>query len=184
MKAYIGVGSNILPKENVISAMHLLNKIYQVTAASTFYFTPPLKPSLLPPENLDSDCQADFLNGLWSITTDDEPSKIIMTLKLIEKNLGRVRTQNRYASRTIDLDLIYAEGIVNPFLKIPDPDIYHRYFLALPLAELDPSLIMNDTGQSILSIIKNNQWSLENTEMKPDLIFSEELKEIIRFSKR
>ena len=82
-------------------------------------------------------------------------------MRSIEAELGRIRTQDKYAARTIDLDIaLYGDEVINePELVIPDPDIQKRRFIAIPLLELNPSLVLPDTGEQIssLDIIKSGK---------------------------
>ena len=50
----------------------------------------------------------------------------------IEKELGRVRSADRFAPRTIDLDIVIFDD------KELDPDIWNFAYLALPLSEILP----------------------------------------------
>ena len=76
-----------------------------------------------------------FLNTAAAIRTQ-LPAELLKSLVLrrIERELGRTRTGNKYAARTIDLDiLVYGEQVL-------DPSIWAEAFLAVPLAELLPNL--------------------------------------------
>jgi dihydroneopterin aldolase/2-amino-4-hydroxy-6-hydroxymethyldihydropteridine diphosphokinase len=86
------------------------------------------------------------------IETEAPPAEVKHgILRTIENNLGRKRTEDKYAPRTIDLDLIVygdltmdAEGI-----KLPDPEILERPFLAIPLFELAPDMVLAGYGLRI-----------------------------------
>ena len=75
-------------------------------------------------------------------------------LRDIETELGRTRGADRYAARPIDLDLaVYGDAAIDePDLRIPDPDIRERPFVAVPLLELAPNLVMPDSGESLASL--------------------------------
>lgn len=169
VKAYISVGSNIEPKKNIPKALDKLKEYVRVEATSTFYRTVPIGR----PE------QPFFLNGVWLIETDKAPKELKFgVLKSIEEKLGRIRTQDKYAARTIDLDIaVYGDEVINePELVIPDPDIRKRSFIAIPLLELNPSLVLPDTGEPIssLDIVKSNK------DLKGLYVFTEILKERVR----
>lgn len=78
--------------------------------------------------------------------------ELLDKLLAIELDLGRARRRPAagasYASRTIDLDLIFCrdEIIDSPTLKLPHPRAAERAFVLEPLAELWPDLVL--TGQS------------------------------------
>lgn len=134
-EAYVLVGSNIDPELNIPEALRMLARRVRLCAVSTFYRTEPLGSPGAPA----------FLNGAVRIETDMEPRELKFgVLRGIESALGRTRGPDRYAPRTIDLDIaLYGSRIVRePDIEIPDPDIVTRPFAAVPLAELAPKLVM------------------------------------------
>jgi len=134
-EAYVLVGSNIDPEHNIPTALRMLAERVRVCAISTFYRTEPLGSPGAPP----------FLNGAVRIETDMEPRELKFgVLREIESALGRTRGPDRYAPRTIDLDIALHGSLIisEPDLEIPDPDIAARSFVAIPLAELAPELVL------------------------------------------
>jgi 2-amino-4-hydroxy-6-hydroxymethyldihydropteridine diphosphokinase len=115
---YVAVGSNIDPERNIPEALRRLAENVTVGATSRFYRTEPLGRPGQPP----------FLNGVVRVRTalDAEILKF-KVLRGIEKALGRERTADTYAPRTIDLDILLFDTamIERPGLRIPDPDIPH-----------------------------------------------------------
>jgi 2-amino-4-hydroxy-6-hydroxymethyldihydropteridine diphosphokinase len=96
--------------------------------------------------------QSPFYNCVVEIHTEIPPLELkFQVLRPIEKALGRHRTSDKHASRTIDLDLILYEDLVmnGDDIVLPDPDISRRFFLAVPLAELAPDLTMPGTDTRI-----------------------------------
>ena len=141
-KAYVGVGSNISPEKNIDDALMKLTHHVTVTGVSTFYRTKPLK-------RRD---QNDYLNGVWRIQMSLSPEELkYAILNAVERELHRRRTGDKYASRTIDLDLLLYDDLVasEGTVILPDPDIYLRPFIAHPLFELEPELILPDTRTPI-----------------------------------
>jgi 2-amino-4-hydroxy-6-hydroxymethyldihydropteridine diphosphokinase len=117
----------------------------RVTATSTFYWTEPLgRPG-----------QPRFLNGAWRVETERSARELKFdVLRPIESALGRERNADKYAPRTIDLDVVlYGDGMIEePDLTVPDPDIRDRPFLAVPLLELAPELRLPDTGERLAEL--------------------------------
>ena len=72
-------------------------------------------------------------------------------LRVIENELGRVRIADRYAARTVDLDLLLFGGEVvdEDGLVLPDPDLWRRPFLAAAVLELEPELVVPGTGRPL-----------------------------------
>jgi len=164
VEAYIGVGSNIEPEHNITDALARLSKHVDVTGISSFYKTAPLLR-----ENQD-----DYLNGVWQISTSMSPGKLKFgVLRRIEKELHRNRESDKYAPRTIDLDiLLYGDmAMQEDNLTIPDPDISKRSFIAFPLSELNPDLVMPDTKKPLNDILS----VLSKENMIPDKTFTEKL---------
>jgi 2-amino-4-hydroxy-6-hydroxymethyldihydropteridine diphosphokinase len=163
--AYIGVGSNIRPDENVTKALGLLADTPGIILAgiSTFYRTAPLSDpnnSGSGPQDELEDLDPDFLNGVLEIRTTLSSEALLTCLEEIERSLGRVRPGNRYAPRTIDLDLLLF-GIekedgpnpdweaIGPSAYVAHSDIGRRSFVAHPLLELDPDLMLPPHGMPI-----------------------------------
>lgn len=124
----ISVGSNINPNQNVIIAQEKLSKSQTFVKASQFYVTKPLGFTQ----------QADFLNGSYLIQTQDDFAVLRQKLKQIEIEMGRVKTENKNAARTIDLDIVVWNR------KIIDEDFYHRDFIKKTVLELIPDLKFDD----------------------------------------
>ena len=82
-----------------------------------------------------------FLNQVLVLETTLEPYDFSRRMHAIEDDLGRVRTV-RNGPRTIDIDLIDFNGIINsdPLLTLPHPRAKNREFVLRPLAELGISL--------------------------------------------
>jgi 2-amino-4-hydroxy-6-hydroxymethyldihydropteridine diphosphokinase len=169
VKAYIAVGSNIEPEKNIPEALERLKRYAQIKAISTFYRTLPITR----PE------QPSFLNGVWQIDTAGKARTLkFEILRRIEAELGRVRTEDRYAARTIDLDIaLYGDAVIDePDLHIPDPDIRRRPFIAVPLLELAPCLVLPDTGEQLSSLTTTRATE----HLVPAYDFTESLRARIR----
>lgn len=86
-----------------------------------------------------------FLNAAVAVRTDLAPGELkYRVLRPIEARLGRERTSDPNAPRTIDIDIamIGDQEIADDELAIhvPDPDIPRYAHLAFPLRDLDPAL--------------------------------------------
>ena len=164
-QAFISIGSNIDPETNVRSAIHRLGLKARITAISTVYRTEPV----------GREGQPLFLNCVVKIETDLPPRELkFQLLRVIEAELGRVRSNDKFAARTIDLDLILYDEVVmkTPDLALPDPEIPKRPFLAVPLHELAPGLVLPGSGQRI----QDAAASLARNTMMPLSAFTEQLR--------
>ena len=163
--AYIAVGSNIEPEKNIREALERLRQHVRVRATSTFYRTAPIGR----PE------QPAFLNGVWHIETSRTARGLkYEVLRRIEAELRRRRTEDKYAARTIDLDIvIYGDEVIDdPYLRIPDPDLRDRLFIAVPLLELAPCLVLPDTGERLSSLVNVKA----DADLEPLWAFTEQLR--------
>jgi len=161
---YLGVGSNIDPERNVPRALELLRRVVTVTGASTFY----------QPLPRDRPEQAPFYNGAVQCQTNIPlPELKRRVLRKIEAELGRVRTTDKHAARPIDLDvLLYGDAVTcDEGGRVPDPDIGARPFLAVPLLELAPDLVLPDSRTPLQALVA----PMDATAMTPLPEFSERL---------
>jgi len=148
MKAFIGLGSNLGDREaNIRQALQQLEQMPETTIVrgSSLYDTEPVGV----PD------QPNFLNGVVQIETHLAPRQLLWNLMLIERRLGRVRTQH-WGPRVIDLDLLlYGEEVVDePDLQVPHPQMTQRSFVMVPLVEIEPLLVHPVTNQTMLSILQ------------------------------
>jgi len=137
--AYIAAGSSIEASKHLDAAMTELRTAVDVTAVSTVYRTPAI--------NRPGD--PDFLNCVFQVRTTLSPRTLkFSVLHEIERRLGRIRSADRYAPRSIDLDLILLgdETCDEPDLTIPHPDL-SRWFVWIPLLELSPTLSVPGLGE-------------------------------------
>ena len=163
--AFIGVGSNINPEENIKKALAELEKYVEVLNVSTHYSTR----AEMRPE------QPCYINGVWKILTDISAVELkYKVLKNIEYDLGRKREEDKYASRKIDLDiLLYGNNVINnDKLEIPDKNIYKRAFICIPMHELESGLVLPDTNRSLSSVVRG----FKNEKMTPLIDFTVKLK--------
>jgi dihydroneopterin aldolase/2-amino-4-hydroxy-6-hydroxymethyldihydropteridine diphosphokinase len=144
-RAFISAGSNIDPEANVRKAVRLLAAQARIRAISTVYLTEPIGRLGQPL----------YYNCVLEIETGTPPLDLKRTvLRPIEDSLGRTRSNDRFAPRTIDLDLILYNDITmaGEELTLPDPDILKRPFLAVALHELAPDLVLPGSGARIADI--------------------------------
>ncbi len=144
VKAFVGLGSNLGEREALIRlALDDLARVPEtrLVRASSLYDTEPVG-------EVD---QPNFLNAVAQVETDLSARQLLWNLLLIEKRLGRVRTQ-RWGPRTIDLDLLLfgSRVIEEPDLIVPHPELIRRSFVLVPLVELDPMLVHPLTGHTLV----------------------------------
>jgi 2-amino-4-hydroxy-6-hydroxymethyldihydropteridine diphosphokinase len=162
--AYIAIGSNIAPADNVRRAVELLAAEVRLTAVSTVYLTP----AEGRPE------QASYYNCVVAVRTELPAERLkAEVLRRIEERLGRVRSADKFAPRTIDLDLLVYDQLAvdSAELKLPDPQILTRPFVTVPLAELAPDLVLPRRDARMASLAAN----LPRDRMIPLTAYSRQL---------
>jgi 2-amino-4-hydroxy-6-hydroxymethyldihydropteridine diphosphokinase len=153
VQVLISAGSNIAPEQNLRRAVALLRQNHHlvVLVASPVYESAPITAAGDVTPDQDS-----FLNAALLIATDYYPpfSLKYNVLRFIETCLGRVRTADKFAPRTIDLDIaLYGDQVCDdPRVTIPDPDIVRRGHVALPLAALAPTWVHPVTAHTLAEI--------------------------------
>jgi 2-amino-4-hydroxy-6-hydroxymethyldihydropteridine diphosphokinase len=141
-RAYVGLGANLGPKEvTILRAVDLLGATdgIAVLGLSRLRETDPVGVTDQPM----------FLNGAVALETALSPWELLDVLLRIEQELGRVRDDERWGPRTIDLDLlVYGdETLDEPGLRVPHPRLHERRFALEPLADLDPELEIPGLGK-------------------------------------
>ena len=130
------LGSNIEPEDNIMRALDLLARRVEITGRSRIWETRAVGSS-----------GPNFLNvAVRALTTLSAPELKQDIITPIEKQLKRVRTQDKYAPRTIDIDIILFDG------QVSDSDLWKKAFIAIPVSELLPDLV-HPTQKTTLSFI-------------------------------
>lgn len=121
-RAYVGIGSNIEPEQNVRSAVRALRKRFGALSISPVYRSTA--------HGFPGD---DFYNLVVGFDTAEPAATITAALKDIERDHGRVRYGDGMHSRTLDLDLlIHGEAVL-------DDGVARYGFVLKPLADLAPT---------------------------------------------
>ena len=143
--ALVALGSNIEPERNLPAAVAALRARAEVVSTSSAWATAAVGPPGQPA----------FLNAAVRLQTDLPAARLRdELLHGIERELGRVRTTDRYAPRPIDLDLT-AYGVQRLRLgdrEVPDPELLREAFLAVPAAEVAPDWVHPVTGETLAAI--------------------------------
>ena len=111
----------------------------------------------------------DFLNAAIHAQTSLDPTSLRDVLREIEDGLGRVRTDDPNAPRTIDLDIVYFGDIAKQFdgWAIPDPNAETAAHVAIPIAEILPRWKHPESGRTAREIA--DAVESESPELIPDM---------------
>lgn len=139
--AYVGIGSNLeSPRQQVERAVAALGAVEDTVLVRTseLYRSAPL----------DGSEQPDYVNAVSALLTQLDATRLLGHLHEIERMQGRLRDENKWGPRTIDLDLLVfsTASTEEKDLKVPHPGISTRNFVLLPLLEIAPHLRIPGLG--------------------------------------
>ena len=143
--AWLLLGSNIEPESNLSRAVEMLAKRTSLLVVSSAWQSPPA----------DGSAQPDYLNAAVLIRTALSPGELLAAvISPIEQLLGRERSADKFAPRTIDIDLALYDDRTGEYSGklIPHPDVVRRPHAALPLAEISPDKLHPVNGESLRAI--------------------------------
>lgn len=143
--AYIGLGSNLSdPQAQILSALSQLALLSScsVIKVSSLYFSRPMGPQ----------DQPDYMNAVVALETQLTPIKLLDELQSIENKAGRIRKENRWGARILDLDiLLFDQEVIHcERLTVPHYGLKLREFVLLPLAEITDNLLLPDNSNITL----------------------------------
>lgn len=128
-RCWIGIGSNLERERAVVAAVAALRRAFGPLALSSVYETAA--------EGFDG---PPFLNLVAGVDTSLSVGAVRAELAAIEDANGRVRGAERFAPRTLDLDLLTWGGFVGDIdgYRLPRDEILRCAFVLGPLAEAAP----------------------------------------------
>lgn len=130
MSAVLSIGSNLGDR---LAHLRLAVQVLSPRAVSPVYETAPLGD--VP--------QDDFLNAVLLCDLDAESAWA--RAQEAERRADRVREQ-RWGPRTLDVDVVTADGPVPPDLDLPHPRAHERAFVLVPWAAVDPAAVLPGRG--------------------------------------
>jgi 2-amino-4-hydroxy-6-hydroxymethyldihydropteridine diphosphokinase len=92
-----------------------------------------------------------FYNICLLIESSLSVESIFNKILKIEKDMGRLKSGNKYSDRCIDIDILFVEDIIvnSKNLIIPHPRLHLRKFVLTPMLDLAPDLIHPILNKSI-----------------------------------
>lgn len=146
---YIGLGSNLSdPYAQVKLAIIAIEASdgLDVSAVSSIYASKPMGPA----------DQPDYVNAVLALHTTLSPLALLDRLQSIENQAGRIRKDERWGPRVLDLDILLYNNQVSDSerLTLPHYGMKSREFVLIPLFEIAPELILPD-GESIAMLCQS-----------------------------
>jgi 2-amino-4-hydroxy-6-hydroxymethyldihydropteridine diphosphokinase len=135
---YVGFGSNVEPERHLRQALADLSRYFGPLRCSSVYRSPAY--------GFSGD---DFLNLVATFCSDAGPAAVEALLSSTEYAGGRARGPERFAPRTLDLDLLLYGQCVDAAGRLPREDVLAYPFVLAPLAEIVPQLRHPLTGVAL-----------------------------------
>lgn len=152
-RIYISIGSNVDSEKHIRAAVSLLQDHYADLHLSTVYESEAI--------GFEGD---NFFNLVARFNTEEDIEAVTKTLRNIEARYGRSRSEPRFSSRTLDLDLLLYDDVIIkcPDLEIPRNEIINNAFVLRPLVEMAPRLIHPRLDVTMEELWKNFDKSSQN----------------------
>ena len=151
-KTYLNLGSNIQPEINLVRGVQSLSECGEVREVSNAWESQAVGRSA--PNYLNA-CVL-FLSPL---NTFDLKKKIV---RPIEARLGRVRSEDKYMPRTIDIDIILLDD------QPQKDNFWNDAFVVIPLAEIYPEYQNPITRETLIEIstqLRKKVWMRARPEV-------------------
>ncbi len=127
--AVVGLGANLgRPEVEFLRALAALQSVARLCSVSSLYRSAPIGPP-----------QPDFLNAAVLLEETPPLERLLLDLKRLEQEAGRVRGQH-WGPRVLDLDILWAGNrqASSSSLIVPHAQLVRRAFALAPLLELVP----------------------------------------------
>ena len=96
-----------------------------------------------------------YLNAVLVLESGASPDEWLLRLQEVEFSFGRERAEDRFAPRTLDIDMLYCdqEVIESGGLSVPHPRWAERRFVLQPLCDVRPDMVMPGVGQTVHALL-------------------------------
>lgn len=138
-RVWVSVGSNIEREANIRAALRELRDLFGELTLSPVYETEAVGFAGEP-----------FYNLVVGFRTALPPATLHGLMHAVEARHGRTRGADRFAPRTLDLDVLtYGDSVTNDGGKLlPRDEILHYAFVLAPLADVAGDEVHPSTGQT------------------------------------
>jgi 2-amino-4-hydroxy-6-hydroxymethyldihydropteridine diphosphokinase len=142
-QVFIGIGSSINRQENIVQGVRLLQEYFEGLRLSSVFESEAV-----------GFAGGNFYNLVAEFNSELLVEDVISILKKIEIQLGRPEKTIKFAPRTLDLDLLLYDQLIDLERDVPRGEIVKNAFVLQPLAELAPNLL-----HPILRVSYQALWS-------------------------
>ena len=142
-RVYVSLGSNIERERRIREAVAELRGLYDEIELSPVYDSAAV--------GFDG---SNFLNLVAGFDSALDVAAVTQSFHDIDTRLGRDRSLPKFASRSIDLDiLLYDDLILDvPGIRVPRPEILVNAFVLKPLQDIAPARLHPEKGQNFASL--------------------------------
>jgi len=140
-EVFIGIGSSINRAENIRLGIASLKAEFGELQLSPLYESEAIGFS-----------GVNFYNLVVKLHTEKNIVELIQNLKSIEREHGRPENTSKFTPRTLDLDLLLYDQLIDPEFDLPRGEILKNAFVLKPLSELAPALrhpVLGETYQAL-----------------------------------
>ncbi len=153
-EVYLSLGSNIKPEWHLREAVRHLRAYGQVDAVSNAWQTHSVGSS-----------GPDYLNACVRFLTPLKARDLkAQVIRPVEAALGRIRGANKFAPRTIDIDIILFDD--DPY----GGEFWSNAFVVVPLAEIHPNFqhpLYYETLSRVSASLRQQTWIEARPEVLP-----------------
>lgn len=142
-KAYLSLGSNVSPEQNLSAAVRALRERFGTLLVSPIYRTTAV--------GFDG---PDFLNAAAVLDSDLDVHELNDWLHALEDAHGRDRSGPRFGDRPLDIDIVFFDELVTEGagnLRLPRPELKHAFVLK-PLVDIAPDFIDPLSGKTLAEL--------------------------------
>ena len=154
-RTYLSLGSNIQPERNLVQAIDLLQNYGKLEKISNAWES----------ESVGAE-GPNYLNAcVLLVTSLSQTALKEQALLPIELELGRQRSADRFAPRTIDIDIVIFDGV------LCDDKYWEQAFVVVPLAEIYPdyqSPLRHESIRETATRLRQTIW----LETRPNVLRS------------
>lgn len=142
-RAFVGAGSNLEPQANLARACAEIARTWPDARFSRAYANAAV--------GFDG---PEFINLVVGFTTKQTIDQMIARLREIETVCGRPRNAPKWASRSMDLDvLLFGDRVAKTAdYTLPRPDLLKRPYMLGPMAEIAPE-VMHPTAHRTIGAL-------------------------------